>query len=404
MSSAASAEIPRDVPANRVVDFDFYNIPGAAEDFHIPWKKLQDDTAPHSMAWTTANGGHWIATRAQAIQTVIADFERFSSYRMTIPPGTDRSSRWDVLPISLDPPEHRPYRALLNSGLSPKVVNARAEQIREFAISLIEAIRPRRGCDFVADYAEEFPIRMVFMIMDLPFEEKPRMMALVNQITMPDGSMTIAQIVDGFSDFLRPFIQERKGGTGTDLISHICNGRIGDRAITEQESVQMCVQTFAAGLESVRNALSFIMVRLAQDPETRRALTANPAAVPGAINEMLRRYSAMIVSREVIADIEFDGVTLRKGDLIACPVQLVGLDERENACPMGFDLNRGKMVSIPFGTGPHFCAGRWLADLELKVTVQEWLARIPEFEVEPGATITYSPGILGAVDSLPLRW
>lgn len=394
----------RDLAAGRVVDFDFYNLPGVEKDFHAPWKALQDGAGAFGLVWTPANGGHWVATRAKQIQEIISDFERFSSYRMTIAPGGDRSARWDVLPISLDPPEHRPYRSLLNAGLSPKVINERADKIRDLAVSLIQRVRRQGRCDFVADYAEEFPIQMIFTIMDLPIEDKPRMMRVISQLTTPDGSMTVAQIVEAFSDYLRPFIQERTRAAGTDLISHICNGTIGDRQIGEQEAVQMCVQTFAAGLESVRNGLSFIMARLATDAQTRRALTADPAAIPKAINEFLRRYAAMVMAREVVADIEFDGVMLRKGDMIACPAHLVGLDDRENACPMSIDLDRRKMVSAPFGAGPHFCAGRWLADLELKVTVQEWLARIPEFELAPGAEITYSGGILGAVNALPLVW
>jgi cytochrome P450 len=71
---------------------------------------------------------------------------------------------------------------------------------------------------------------------------------------------------------------------------------------------------------------------------------------------------------------------------------------------MDLDLGRESIGSVAFGAGPHFCAGRWLANLELKVTLQEWLARIPEFEVAPDSRIRFSGGLLGSVNALPLVW
>jgi cytochrome P450 len=396
--------IDRDIPEDRVFDVDFYDMAGTSHDYHQPWKDLQDRTAPHSLVWTPHNGGHWIATRARAIREIISDPDRFSSYRMTIPRGTDRSERWDVLPISLDPPEHGPYRALLNAGLSPKAVKARARQIHDLAISLIEGMQARGSCEFVSEYAEEFAIRILFMIMDLPFEDKPRMMKITDAHVTPDGSMTVGQVVDAFAVYLRPFIQQRVEAPGDDLISQISNGEINGRPITQEESVQMCVQTFAAGLESVRNALAFMMLRLANDPATRRQLSSGAMLLQRPIDEFMRRYSAMLMAREVVADMEYEGVRLEKGDMISCPVQLAGLDERENPRPMDLDLGRDSIGSVAFGAGPHFCAGRWLANLELKVTLQEWLARIPEFEVAPDCRIRFSGGLLGSVNALPLVW
>jgi len=404
LTEAPLMPLDRDIPSDRIADVDFYDMAGTSDDYHRPWKELQDRTRPHSLIWTPRNGGHWIAMRAAAIRDVISDPGRFSSYRMTIPRGTDRSERWDVLPISLDPPEHGPYRALLNPGLSPKAVNARAVEVRDLAISLIEHLQARGSCEYVSEFAEEFAIRILFMIMDLPFADKARMMKITDAHVMPDGSMTVGQVVEAFAIYLRPFVQERMKAPGGDIISQISNGTINGRPISEDESVQMCVQTFAAGLESVRNALAFMMLRLANDPESRRQLTSGAVPIQRAIDEFMRRYSAMLMAREVVADMEYDGVRLQKGDMISCPVQLAGLDERENACPMDFDMQRASISSVAFGAGPHFCAGRWLANLELKVALQEWLARIPDFEVAPGSRISFSGGILGSVNALPLVW
>lgn len=395
-------QIPTSVPAARVVQLDLYDAEEQSANYHGFWKRLQDET-PFNLVWTPKNGGHWIATRADTIQEVVSDYSRFCSYRMLIFPGDDQTARWDVLPISLDPPQHAHFRNLLTAGLSPKVIKERSDEIRGFAVQLIEALKPRGQCEFVREYGEELPIRMVFIIMGLPYEDKAKAMVIINALTKPDGTMTVKDVVREFGNYLRPFIADRMGKVGTDLISQICNGLIENRPITENEAVQLCVQTFAAGLESVRNALAFTMLQLARDADLRRQLVENPSQIPAAVNEALRRYAAMVVARQVVADIEYEGVQLRKGDLIACPLQLTGLDEQKNACPMEFRLDRKGVVSNAFGAGPHFCPGKWLAELEMRVTLEEWLLRIPDFALDD-AEIAYSGGILGSIDALPLIW
>ena len=109
---------------------------------------------------------------------------------------------------------------------------------------------------------------------------------------------------------------------------------------------------------------------------------------------------AAILSKDIV----FHGVLLKKGDQISLPQLLTGLDERENKCPMHVDFSREKISHTTFGQGPHLCLGQHLARREIISTLTEWLARIPDFRIAPGAKITHSSGIVGSISALPLVW
>ena len=153
-----TAQIPPHVPSELVVDFDLYDPPGAQDDFHSSWKALQD-SAP-DMVWSTANGGHWIALRGQLIHEIFADYKHFSSKVIIVP--RERGDQIKVLPTTLDPPRHRPYRALLSAGLSPRVVRDVEPEIRELVAGTIDQFADKGRCEFIADFAEVLPIT-VFM-------------------------------------------------------------------------------------------------------------------------------------------------------------------------------------------------------------------------------------------------
>ena len=119
---------------------------------------------------------------------------------------------------------------------------------------------------------------------------------------------------------------------------------------------------------------------------------------------MLRRFPVVSLAREVRNDIEYDGVQLRKGDMVAIPTPLVGTDERLNPDALTVNFHRESTTHATFGNGPHLCPGARLARTEIRITLEEWLARIPEFTIAPAAEIRFQGGLVGVVDGLPLMW
>lgn len=169
--SLGASPIPPHVPAHLVIDFDVYNPPGAEDDLHAAWARFQQDTV-YPLVWTPRHGGHWIAVRGRDVYDIYADHERFSSEANTVPPPLEK------LPLGalvLDPPEHKPFRAFLNTGLSPKVVRALEPTIRGLIVDLIEEMRPRGGCEFIHDFADVVPLTVFLKLVDIPLADRARL-------------------------------------------------------------------------------------------------------------------------------------------------------------------------------------------------------------------------------------
>jgi cytochrome P450 len=95
---------------------------------------------------------------------------------------------------------------------------------------------------------------------------------------------------------------------------------------------------------------------------------------------------------------------MKAGDMVCVPTILGGTDDQMNKCPMQVDFNRKDTSHVTFGDGPHICAGQHFARQEARVTIEEWLKRIPEFEIAPGSKIQHKSGIVCTVEDLPLVW
>jgi camphor 5-monooxygenase len=404
----AIIKLPAHVPSERVVDFDIYHPAGFKKDYHAAWKVLQEPGVPE-IVWTPKNGGHWIATRNTVIRDVMADYGHFANSTQIFPKSA--VDDYVLLPTTLDPPAHKPYRNLLNSSLSPKAVSGVESKIRELAVELVESIAANGKCDFIADYAHQFPVRIFFSLVDLPIAEAAKAKTWSDEMLRPPPGVDWSPDKSGFarglrmfSEYLEPYIDARLGGTGQDMLSRLINGKVNGRPLTRDEALQLSVQMLIAGLDTVVNFLGFAMLFLARNPDQRLELVHNPSLIPDAIEELIRRFPIVVIGREVVEDMDYRGVQLKKGELIATPTPLGGIDETENEDAMEVDFHRRGGEHVTFGNGPHRCPGAHLARTEVRITLEEWLKRIPDFEVEPGHDVTFTGGGVAVVNALPLRW
>lgn len=400
-SIAAKFSVPTHVPANRVIDFDMYNPEGIGEGLQAAWKRLHNPGVP-DLVWTPRNGGHWIATRSSLIKEMFRDYEHFSSECPFVP--KEAGEQYEFIPTCMNPPQQRPYRSVISATVGASVVHALAEPIRELAISLVEEVKAAGECDFIEKYAEPFPIRVFLMLVDLPEKDAPYLKHLADQITRPDGSMSLRQASQGLFGYLSPVIDERKLKPGKDAISAVIHSKINGKDVTKDEAEKICGLLLLAGLDTVVNFLSFAMQFLAESPKHRRELVDHPELIPAATEELLRRFSLVADGRLVKDDIVVDGVQLKAGDMMLLPTMLSSLDERETVCPMNVDFHRKEIALLTFGHGPHHCAGAHLARLEVATTLREWLTRIPDFSVSRQADVKHQGGVVGAVKGLRLQW
>jgi len=160
-----------------------------------------------------------------------------------------------------------------------------------------------------------------------------------------------------------------------------------------------------AGLDTVSSGMGFMARFLAESPAHRRQLVEDPSLIPNAVEEMLRRFGVSTPSRQVSQDLEVAGVAMKAGDMVLMPVTLYGLDERVYPDPLSVDFRRkDASFSLVFGTGVHRCIGSFLARLELRIFLETWLERIPDFSIAPGQKPRARAGVVNSMLSLPLAW
>ena len=407
MTSEAMTSVPPHVPASRVVDFDVYNPAGIEDGFHQAWMRLHGEGVP-DLVWTPRNGGHWIATRGSLIRQFLNEPENFSARVMIVPKEAGMEHK--LVPMNMDPPEHGPYRRVLNKGLGPREIRNIEGDIRAVAVDLIEKFAADGKVDFCAEYANIFPIKVFLAFSGLPLSDAPVLTKFSNSMLRPEGNTpdqkaaSMASANAGFFAYIAPTVAERRANPGKDWISQIIHSEVNGKPVTEYETLAMISLVLLAGLDTVVNFLPFCMDYLARHPEQVAVLRSDPAKIPAHADELFRRFPVVAQARLVTQDTERDGVTLKQGEMVLVPSTLHGTDARENNDPLQLEFGRKNISHSTFGGGTHICAGMHLANLEIIVTLQEWLKRIPEFRVANGFRLVAHSGVVAQVERLDLEW
>ena len=398
----STESLPDHVPEYLVRDFNMYGPPGIDKDFHEAWATLlqEDDSCP--LVWTQENEGHWLPTRTSIIEEILTDYSRFSSRSIILPKS--HSADHGLLPTTIDPPEHHFYRKTLNHSMAPAAVNAMGDDIRGIVTSLIDGFVDKGECNFTRDFADILPIRVFLSMMDLPEDDIPQTKYWTDQLIRPDGTITFADALQNLKDYIAPYVDERMGGDGTDMLSRMINTETSGRRLTREEAIKLSIQVFIAGVDTVVNLLGFVFLFLARSIEHRLQITSGETAVSDAVEEILRRFPLVTVAREVTEDMEFHGVQLKAGDMVAAPTPLAGMDNAFTPNAVDVEFGRKQGNSLTFGRGAHTCPGKNLARVELRIAIEEWLKRIPDFQVDNKSQLSFSSGIVGVVNELNLRW
>ncbi len=401
------AERPAHVPADSVRYIDMYALEGLEHGFHEAWMRIQGENEP-DLVWTPYTGGHWVATRGDVIREVYSDPTRFSNEVVFLP--REAGEQYQMIPTKLDPPEHTPYRKAIDQSLTLSRMRKTEDRVRDIARELIDGFADRGECDFSAEFAATFPVRVFMALADLPLEDVPLLLSFAHAMNRPEGD-TLEEMAEvlgsanrGFDEYVDPVVRARRGGNGDDLITTVINGEVDGKPIEHDKAVAMVSLMLFAGLDTVVNFLNFVMIHLARHPELAQEMRDDPLRLMRGVEEMFRRFPVVSDARMVTTDMEYRGTTLKRGDLILLPTALHGLDDRQNSDPWKLDLARRAPSHSTFGGGPHRCAGMHLARIEVIVTLQEWLKRIPQFRLKAGAAPVYYSGIVAAVKNVPLEW
>jgi len=398
MATVDGTTVPAHVPAELVRDFDYHNDPEFLADPFAAFDRLRGTR----VFWSTSFGGYWVLTRAEDIREAFQHPELFSNHPVGIPAGEGWPRK--LIPEELDPPEHGVYRHILALPFSPGAVVTMAEQVRSVCIGLIDPLVDAGGCEFLDAFARPYPTTIFTGILGIPVEESAKFLAWNYDLLHSYESERRAQAGANIAGYLTQHIEERSREPKEDLTSYLLAASVEGRPMTKEEVLDTCFLMFMAGLDTVTAALGFIFRHLAEHPELRRRLVAEPGLVPQAVEELLRFHAFVNPARTVTRDVTFAGVEMKQGDRVLVSTALASRDPEEFTQPTTVDIHRERNHHIAFGAGPHRCVGSHLARRELHVAVNEWLARIPDFRVGEGAEIRAHGGGVMGIDHLPLVW
>ena len=293
---------------------------------------------------------------------------------------------------------------VLNPMFSPSRMARLEDRIRQYARDLLFEMRPKGRCEFVADFAFEFPIRVFLELMGLPQDNVVQFLEWEHAILRSQTIEPVAAAMKAVTVYLSEQCEQRRREPKDDLLTLGVQAEVEGRRLTEDELKGFCFNLFVGGLDTVSTNLSAHFRHLAENPDHQQFLRANPERIPDAIDELMRAYAAVTTLRVCTKEIEVGGARMLPGDIVLMPTFLAANDPETFPNPEVVDLAR-KPRHVSFGYGPHLCIGMHLARREMRIAMEEALAILPQFSIKPGAEIVsyFSIAPIGPV-ALPLVW
>lgn len=399
---------PAHVPRELVYDLRFAQgqVPNDLDDPYTPCDQLRGPDvprimySPHVSALTPR--GAWVVSHYEDIRRVYEDNDFFSTEGAAefqrLAGETFRS-----IPLALDPPEHAIYRRYLNGHFTPVALQALEPHIRAVVVEMIEAIRDQGEVDIAYDFGRVYPVRIFLHLMGLPFSMFEQFLAWEWEILHSQDMQRMAAAVTQVIAYLRGFIAEKEAQPDDRLASKLVNGTLAGKPLSADDKIGMIWFLWLGGLDTVASTISQMFRRLAKDQALQARIRANPEIIPTAVEEFLRVQPLVNSNRMVKQDFTWHGVALKKGDHIQCMNSSGNFDEAQFTCPHQFDPERAANRHFTFVGGVHICLGAHLARRELRILLDEWMKRIPNFSVKPGADTTVNPGLL-SIRNLPIIW
>lgn len=399
---------PPHVPRDRVVDIRFAmgHAPNDLLDPYAATDALRAPGVPRLLyspyPFGDKSHGTWTVAHYADIQRVYEDNAVFSTKgvaQFQLLAGETFPS----IPLGIDPPEHGKYRRFLNVHFTPVALKRLEPQVRRMAVEMIDSFAHKGEVDIAWDFGRVFPVRVFLDLMGLPFAMFEQFLAWEWEILHSRDHARMGEAVRQVIAYLREFIAEKQARPDDKLGSYIANGVIDGRALTLDEVIGMTWFLWLGGLDTVASTISQMFRRMALDQPLQQQLRDHPEWNHSAVEEFLRMQPLVNSFRLVKQDLDWDGVTLKAGDYITCLNSSGNFDPDQFPDPRRFDPARGANRHYTFVGGVHLCLGAHLARRELRILLEEFLARVPTFRVKPGADTTVTPGLL-SIRNLPIVW
>ncbi len=359
--------------------------------------------------------GFWSVTRADDVHAVSRDWQTYSSELggVVVIDEVFPIELARAMFIGMDPPKHDRLKALFQAGFTPRRIAAHEEAIREIVVGVLDRLDGRETCDLVSDVAQPAVSRVIGSFMGIPEEDDQTWAELMNMALAandPDYSPSVDNVEETIQEAIQQIfarcsamIAERRANPTDDLTSVLVDAEIDGEKLEEHEIVMGFFLLVAAGNDSTKATYCSAMRVLMEHPDQRRLLLDDPSLVSGAVEESLRMFPAFAhFRRTATEDTVLAGQEIKQGEKVVMWYASSNRDETRFEDPDRFDVLRNPDHQAFGAGGRHFCLGAALARLELKILLEETLARYPDME-PAGAPVFVESGFLNQLKSLPVR-
>jgi cholest-4-en-3-one 26-monooxygenase len=399
-------------PKINLVDLDSYQRNGPPHE-QFAWLREHAPVFWHADGGGVGWPGFWAVTKHEDVTQVTRHPEIFSSARRSAvfkewsDPAVERMR---LMMINMDPPEHTRQRGFVNRGFTPRIVGQMEQHITQICGSLLDEMAGSGAADFVTEIAAPLPTHVICELVGAPAEDRQRIFQLSNRVVGFDDPEMTASPADQMEALAEMYAyagelaESRRKQPRDDIVTQLLRPDDDGQELTTLEFNFFFLLLTVAGNETTRNAASGGMLAFFEHPEQWQRLVANPALAASAAEEIVRWVSpANLIRRTAIRDTELSGQQIAEGDKVVAFLTSANRDEDVFGAPQEFDVRRDPNPHVGFsGGGPHFCLGRHLAALELRVLLKALAARMPDIALD-GPVSRLRSNFVNGIKHMPVR-
>src|SRR4051812_33269429 len=373
-----------------------------------PYPILDDLRDRCPIAHTDRFGGGWLPTRYEDVAAIAYDTDAFSSRAIIMSnfrPPLDSAPVGGAPPISSDPPFHHDARKLLLPAFTKSAVTRLEPATREFCESLVDGFAGRDVVDAAAEYAQHIPMRVIAHMLGFPQEDGPQFARFVENtlegVNLPPDERIerMGELFEYIFERIREHIAEPRD----DLTSYLLDVELYGSKLDPAHVAGTIVLLLIAGIDTTWSAIGASLWHLAGNADDRQRLVAEPDLMPTALEEFLRAYAPVTMARLVREDMTWQGVDMKAEDWVLLPFPAANRDPEQFERADEVVLDRKVNRHAAFGLGIHRCVGSHLARMELRVALEVWLSRFPEFTLADPDAVLWSSGQIRGPRTLPIR-
>lgn len=363
-------------------------------------------------------GPFWVVSSYEGVKAVSADHAAFRSFEGPFIPDWDPNTRGMML-ITMDPPDHTRLRKLVNKGFTARMTAMLEDQARSWAVRIIEQALELGECNFVDEVAYQLPVHMIADIVGIPGSDREPLFQVIRdsieansaQLQLPE-EVQQARMGQLFA-YGRELADRKRRSPADDVWTKLTTVEVEqpDGSMTRLSEFELdlfFMVLTVAGSETTRDAVAGGLLALLENPDQMERLRSDPSAMGTAVDEIVRWASPVAVFRRTATkDTVLCGAEIKAGDKVSLWYPSANRDAEVFADPFRFDVTRDPNPHVGFGGhGVHYCLGANLARREIRVMLEELLARTKNIELlgEP----TYRVGHINimtpcGVKNLPVR-